>query len=291
MAEELQVHLNGRIVPAAEAKVSVSDAGFLHGASTFTTMRAHRGVVFRLDRHLARLTETVEFLGLRTDVTSEGLAQATEAVLKANALAEARVRITLTPGSGREGEPTTLITAEPLPAYPPQWYRQGIKVVVSAFRQHTGEPTYGHKTGCYFPRVLARQAAAAAGAEEALWYTEDNRLAEACFCNVFLVLGGAVCTPPLATPVLDGVVRQTVLELCDAEGIDRQDEQALTVKEMLAADEMFLTSSCMGVRPVVGVERHVVGEGEVGPVTGKIMAAYAALLDRECGGDSGEESQ
>jgi branched-subunit amino acid aminotransferase/4-amino-4-deoxychorismate lyase len=289
------VHLNGRLVPSDRAVVPVGDAGFLHGASCFTTMLARNGVVFRFARHLERLFETVRLLRLRCEATPESLKASTYELLDANGLSEARVRITLTPGSaptGRPGEappapedlppPTTLITASPLPEYPREWYERGIGVVVSSFRQMQGDPTFGHKTGCYFVRVLARQEAAAKGAEEALWFTADNRLAEACFCNVFLIRSGKVLTPPRDTPVLPGVVRDAVIELCGEKGIDCDTETPLTVNDMLAAEEMFLTSSTAGVRPVVRVERHAVGDERPGKVTGIISEAYRALLDREC---------
>ena len=130
---------------------------------------------------------------------------------RANALVEGRARITLTPGPADGGGPcTTLITADPLPVQPAEWYQRGVGVVVSSYKQGRDDPLAGYKTGCYLPRLLARQEAAAKGAEEALWFTTDNLLAEACFCNVFCVLGGRVLTPPLDTPVLPGIVRGAV---------------------------------------------------------------------------------
>ncbi len=280
---ELNVHLNGRVVPASQATISVSDAGFVHGASVFSTMLARNGRVFRLDRHLARLTATARRFALRTDATAEQLTAAVDELLAANSLADARVRITLSPGQAEgEGPTTTLLTADPLPEYPPQWYSEGIGVIVTQFKQSRDDPLCGYKTGCYLPRLLARQAAAAKGMTEALWFTTDNLLAEACFCNVFCVLGGQVVTPPLDTPVLPGVVREAVVELCGERGVECTDNRPVTVREMLAAEEMFLTSSCSGVRPVVRVERHAVGDEKPGPITKQIMAAYAELLDREC---------
>jgi len=280
---ELRVFLNGRIVPEDQATVSVADAGFLHGASVFSTALAHQGVVFRLDRHLSRMLDTARMIGLRTDATREGLAAATAELLAANRLAEARVRITLSPGSVHGAETTTLITASPLPAYPPEWYDKGIGVVVSSLRQGSGPPIYGCKTGCYLPRIIARREAAEKGFDEALWFTEDHRLAEACACNVFLVLGGEVLTPPTDTPVLPGVVREAVIELCGSLDIPCRDDRALAIRELLAAEEVFLTSSCAGIRPVVRVERHAVGSEKPGPVTRRIIQAYRELLDRECG--------
>ena len=276
------VYLNGHIVPEDEATISVADAGFLHGASVFTTMLAHNGTIFRFDRHLQRLLDTVHLFALRTDATAESLRDGVNELLAANSLTEARVRITLSPGAIGRDEPTTVITADALADYPAEWYAKGIAVIVSSFRQVPESPTTGVKTGCYFPRVLARQEAAARGADEALWYTADNHLAEACFCNVFLVRDGVVCTPPRQTPVLGGVVQQAVFELCRDGDIPCDAETPLTVGDMLAADEVFLTSSCAGIRPVVRIEKHQVGAGEPGPVAQKIMAAYRELLDSEC---------
>jgi len=279
---ELNVFLNGQILPQDQARIGISDAGFLHGVSVFTTALAHNGVVFRLDRHLSRMFDTVRMLGLNTDATPDGLAEATATLLAANELTEARVRITLTPGSVHGGGPTTLITASPLPEYPPEWYEKGIGVAISTLRQGSGPPLYGCKTGCYLPRIIARQEAASKGVEEALWFTEDNRLAEACTCNVFVVLKGEVLTPPTETPVLPGVVREAVLELCGGMEIPVFDNRPLTIRELLDSQEVFLTGSCSGIRPVVRVERHSIGDESPGPVTRQIMQAYRELLDREC---------
>ena len=330
------VYLNGEIVPADRASVSVWDAGFLHGASTFTTMLVRCGRVFRLDRHLTRLFDTVSLLNLRTDATPDSLVAAVERLIEANGLGgkhgddagracnsgpegrctrkgdtegneaapqdpacnaprtglsctpymEARMRITLTPGSvldvGESAKGVTLITTEPQAAYIPQWRREGITVAVAAFKQLAGDPTFGYKTGCYLTRILARQEAAIKGAQEALWFTTDNHLAEACFRNVFLVQEGKVFSPPRDTPVLPGVVREAVIELCGQLNIPCEIDTPLTIRDLLGADEVFLTGSGLGVCPVVRVERHAVGDEKPGSVTKKIMAAYEDLLTREC---------
>lgn len=278
----MKIYLNGKLVPSQEATVSVYDSGFLHGASTFTTMLAHNGVVFRLERHLDRLMDTVSLLGLRIACTQESLTSAVGEVLSANNLSEARMRITLTSGDVHGDQPVTLVTAEPLADYPREWYEKGISVVVSSFKALAGDPTFGYKTGCYLPRVLARQEAVAKGAEEALWFNTSNQLSEACFNNVFLVLDGRVLTPPRDTPCLAGIVRQTVLELCKEMDIPCDCETPLTINEVLSAQEIFLTGSTTGIRPVVRVERHLVGDEKPGAVTRGLMEAYRQLLDKEC---------
>ena len=212
--EQTKVYLNGDIVDELAACISVNDAGFLHGASAFTTLAAFNGRPFRIDRHLERLLDTVGLLGLRTDQTRETLATAVTDVLAANGLHDrARIRITLSGGDLRTGVPTSVVTASPLPEYPPAYYTQGIRVVIAPFKQVAGDPTFGYKTGCYFPRILARQEAARKGAVDALWFTAANRLAEGCFTNVFLVKDGALRTPARDSPVLPGVTREAVLEL------------------------------------------------------------------------------
>ena len=212
-----------------------------------------------------------------------------EALLEANGLRDARLRLTLTRGNIKEteaeGSPATtmFITAGALTNYPEEYYRRGMTVIISAYKQSPADPLAGHKSINYFGRLRALQEAQRKQAGEALWFTTDNRLAEACFCNVFLVLGGKVHTPPRDTPVLPGIVRQAVGEICRAEEIPYDDETLLTVHEMLAAEEMFLTASCSGIRPVVRVERHAVGDETPGRVTKRIMSAYEELLRAECG--------
>ncbi len=278
------VFINGKIVPAAQATISAADAGLLHGASVFTTMLAHKGVIFRFDAHLDRLLTAVAKVNMRITADAESLREATYALLKANELAEARVRITLTPGvvSQPDAAPTVIVTADPLPEYPRQWYDEGLTVVVSDLKQSPEDITVGIKTGCYLPRIIARQAAAEKGADDALWYTTDNHLAEGCFSNVFLVLNGELFTPPEDTPILPGVVRAAVIELCEQLQIACHSDKSLTVHDMLAAEEIFLTSSCSAIRPVVRVERHAVGSEKPGEITKKLMAAYRELLDTEC---------
>jgi branched-subunit amino acid aminotransferase/4-amino-4-deoxychorismate lyase len=276
------VYLNGQLLPADQACLPVGDAGFLHGASAFTTMYARGQKVFRLERHLARLLKTAERFTLRTDAEAETLSDAVGQLLAARSLPEARVRVTLSPGDIHCDQGTTLITAEAVGARPPSW-SQGMVVAVSDYKQVPGNPETGVKTGCYFPRVLALREAARKGAQEALWYTVDNHLAEACFSNVFLVLGGKVHTPPLGEAALDGIVRQAALEICRRDDIPFDDATRLTVREMLTAEECFLTSSVAGIRPVTQIERHPVGERKPGRITSRLRKAYAELLDQECG--------
>lgn len=283
-----KVHLNGRCVLAREATISVFDAGFLHGASTFSTLFAHNGVVFRLGRHIERMMETVDTLGLRIAVTPGHLAASVNELIEANNIDAAKIRLMITPGSTLPGDddtiepPTVLITAEAVPEHFKTWRADGITVAVSSLKQSKADPTGGYKTGNYLPRYLALREAAAKGAQESLWFTDDHHLCEACFRNVFLVLGGKVFTPPRDTPCLPGIVRQTVIELCGTIGIPCDENTPLTVREMLAAEEVFLSGSVLGICPVVRIEAHAVGNEKPGAITQRVAEAYWELIRTEC---------
>ena len=118
--------------------------------------------------------------------------------------------------------------------------------------------------------------------QEALWFTPTGHLAEGCFCNVFLLSDGELLTPPLDTPVLNGILRGVVMELCETLSINCSDARPLLGRDLLDADEVFLTASCSGVRPVVRVEDHVIADGKVGPITEELMKAYEGILEVEC---------
>ncbi len=294
------VFLNGRIVPAEQATLSVFDAGFSHGAGLFETMRAYRGKVMRFDQHLDRLIRSAAALELQMPAaieaqvpsSKEDLRHGVEAVLEANKLRDARIRLVITPGEvPRPGHatdhrppPTVLITAGPVQPYPCELYRRGMRVCISPFRQNRFDPLAGHKTLAYLPRLLSMKDAADRGCNESLWFTTDNYLAEGSICNVFIVTDGRIATPPVDTPILPGVVRGCVIELAHANNIPIE-EQRIDINMLLGAQEVFLTGSVLEIMPVTSIEKHMVGDGAVGDLTRKVAELYKTLVARECGSD------
>lgn len=281
------VYLNGRFVDKAQATVSVSDSGWLHGAGLFETMRAENGRVFRFEAHLQRLRRSASTLvgGLQlAELPSENVV--TE-LMDRNGLRDARVRLTVSAGSvdasdtTQSTEPTVCLTASDLSGYPATHYADGVRVAVCDFRLSPSDPLAGHKTISYFPRLLALRAAHQARCAEALWFTTAIRLAEGSISNVFVVRDGALKTPPLDTPVLPGIARAVVLGIAGRLGIESQ-ECPLVIDDLLDADEVVLTSAIMQVMPVIGVERHDIGEGRVGPIARKLLTEYRQCLENEC---------
>jgi len=283
MAEK--VFINDELVDIDKARISVTDSGFLYGAGLFETMRSCNGVVFALRDHLDRLFFSAASLSIDVSYDRGYITDAIYEVLRANELTAARLRLTLTNGPMTESEqqrkPTLLITATQLRPYPPEYYRKGVLVVLCPYRQNPSEPTYGHKTTSYFPRMIALNLAHQKRAAEALWFTTDNRLAEGCVSNVFLVKGSVLYTPPIETPVLAGVARKTVCQMAFAESIEFV-EKALSIDDVLGADEILLTNVIMEVMPVVRVEQHAVGQGNVGPMAKRLKARFDELIEKEC---------
>jgi len=154
-------------------------------------------------------------------------------------------------------------------------------VILCPYKQNPSEPIYGHKTTSYFSRMLGLNLAHQKRAAEALWFTVDNRLAEGCISNVFLVKDSALYTPPIRTPVLAGVSRKTVCQIAFKNSI-KLSEKDLYINDLLGADEIFLTNVIMQIMPVNSVEKHTVGDGKVGTVTKKLQKHFDEFIKNEC---------
>ena len=160
-----KVFLNDKLVESDKACVSVTDSGFLYGAGLFETMRAYDGVVFSLKDHLDRLFFSAGSLSMPIEETYDRkyITDAIYKLLEANNLTEARLRLTVTSGPmAREGEqqkPTLLITVTELAAYPDEYYKNGVMVVLSPFRQNVAEPTYGQNNKLFLAYARAEMGA------------------------------------------------------------------------------------------------------------------------------------
>ena len=280
-----RVFLNDKLVDIDKACVSVTDGGLLYGMGLFETMRSYNGVVFCLKDHLDRLFFSASSLSIENSYDRKYITDAIYKLLKANKLSNARLRLTLTSGpmvaEQEQRRATLLITATKLQPYPPEYYKTGVLVVLCPFRQNTAEPIYGHKTINYLSRMIALNVAHQKKAAEALWFTVDNRLAEGCISNVFLVKDSAIYTPPIETPVLAGVARKTVCQIALKNSI-KLVEKTLGINDVLEADEIFLTNVIMQILPISAVEKHTVGDGKVGPMTKELMKFFGGVIKNEC---------
>ena len=289
------VYLNGELVEEDRAAISVFDAGLLHGAGLFETMRAYGGVVFRLTDHLARLQASAEAMSMfrLDDDALEAISDGLTELLCQNELTDARMRLTMTTGDMRrpslpdaQTEPTVFATATALEPYPAEFYEKGMTVLISVHKQSRLDPTIGYKTLSYLPRLMSLREAQVRGCGEALWFTHESLLAEGAISNVFIVSDDVIKTPPIDTPVLPGVTRKAIIELAAANGISLR-ETPLTINNVVEADEIFLTNSVMEIMPVCRVERRPIGQEKPGPITRRLTELYHQAVAEECQRDGG----
>ena len=281
------VYLNGSFLPRSQARISVLDYGFLYGHGLFETMRAYGGHVFRLDRHLNRLSHSTEKLGFT--IVGHDLRSAVTGTIQANNLSDARIRITVSIGEGGMvpnpagcDEPTVLVMAEQYQPYPPAIYHKGFRAVISPIRRNSQSPLSGLKSTSYLENLLAKQPARAAGADEAILLNEKGFLTEASMSNIFLVADGLLKTPAKDSGILPGITREAILELAPQIGIDTL-EQNIEPGELFQADEAFLTNSIMEIMPLTEIDGKAIGSGRPGPLTRRLMVAYNGLVGSETG--------
>lgn len=279
------VMIDGRIVPAESARVSVFDRGFLYGDSVFETLRSYQGRLFALEAHLQRLQQSAARVLIPLPVNLETLrAELLEAVL-VHGSAESSVRLTLTRGIGRTlgldpelaDKPLRVVLVSALAAPAPDLYERGIAAITFRAERPSDAPGVADaKIGNYLLAVLAMHAARAQGAAEALLEDAHGSILEGSTSNVFAVFGGTLVTPPHSAAILAGITRARVLEL--ARGRLPVEERALSKTELARADEVFITSSIRELLPVVRIDGRAVGPGVPGPITRELLARFRAAV-------------
>jgi len=280
------VEVNGRIVPAARAAVSVYDRGLLYGDGLFETLRAYGGVPFGLDEHLARLQASARVLGIV--LPRKAWVRSVRTVLARNRLtrADAWVRISVTRGVGAPGplpvacaRPTVIVSVGVLDRTIAAAQRRGVRVALLPFARHGFLAE--HKVLNFLPSVLGKVMAARHRALEGLFVDARGYVTEGTTSNLFIWRGGRLCTPPL-TGILPGITRRMILDAAHADGL-RAVERPIRSSDLLDAEEAFLTSSLAEVLPVTMVNARAVGAGTVGPVTRRVHRLYRRTVDRALG--------
>jgi len=276
------IRRNGQTLAPEQATVAALDHGFLYGNGLFETLRATEGRPFALDRHLERLETSAEVINLPAP-PAEALAKEVQAAVDAAGELDAYVRLTVSRGPGAPGpdpgscdSPTVLVVVKPFPAAPQHWATLGVRAVTAAIRRNSTSPLTRVKSLNYLECILARQAAKAAGADEAIFLDTEGNLAEATAWNLFLVEEGRLRTPGLSGPILPGIARALVLRIASAGGIDCE-EGTYSPAHLARASEAFVTNSLYGVMPLASVDGTRIGSVVPGPLTIRLGEAYEAL--------------
>ncbi len=279
---DLVVGIGEDLVHRDQAGVSPFDSVVQGGDAVWEGLRLHGGRIFKLTEHLARLRRSAHALAFAEIPAEEWVVERIRAVLAANAMTDdVHVRLTLTRGvkvtSGMDPRlntagPTLIVLAE---FKSPVYDDSGITLVTSSVRRHRPDsldPTIHHNN--LLTSILAKIEANVAGADDALMLDDGGFVAETNATNLFHVADGVVRTSTTrACP--EGITRETVLEICSAEGLPVAVGD-FPVTAVHTADEVFVTGTMGGVTPVVTVDGRRIGTGSPGPVCARIGAAYAA---------------
>ncbi|WP_226005401.1 aminotransferase class IV [Natrinema salinisoli] len=288
MTDDHIYHVDGELVPASEATVSVDDRGFRYGDAAFETMRAYGGTIFAWDEHVERLERTCETLSLEHGLDASDLRERIDETLAANDLADAYVRLSITRGvqPGKltpqpEVDPTVVIYVKPLPRGglkgDPVWDGPATVGTVETRRIPNESLPAAAKTHNYLNGILAR-AELGDEADEALMCDLEGEITEGATSNLFFVRDGTLHTPTTDGPVLPGITREIVLELAREDGVSVR-EGRYEPADVLGADEAFLTNRTWELRPIATLDGRDIGGGLI---TEQLSRSYDEHVEDTC---------
>jgi branched-chain amino acid aminotransferase len=283
MQETDKIWMNGELVDWGDARIHVGAHGLHYGSGVFEGIRCYETddgpAVFRLTEHLERLRDSARLLGMELPYTLEELRAASLELVAVNGLPECYLRPICFYGYGElgvsaAGNPVEcVIMSWPWGAYLGEdGLRKGIRAKISSW-QRIGPNVIPHTakaTGIYLNSMLAVTEANKAGYDEAILLTVDGYVADGSGENVFAVKNGTITTPPLATSILPGITRASVIEI--ARHLGYQVEEANLIRtDLYLADEVFMTGTAAEVTPVRSVDDAEIG---VGPITLELQSQY-----------------
>jgi branched-chain amino acid aminotransferase len=277
---------NGSLVAWEDAKVHVLSHGLHYGTGVFEGVRAYETVkgsaIFRHQDHVDRLFRSAELYYMPLPYTPDEIRQATHELLIANGLRECYIRPVAFRGYGvmglypLEAPVDVAIAAWPWGAYLGEEAKEiGIRAKVSSWRRMSGDSFIPESkaTGQYLNSILAKIEATKAGYEEAILLDQRGFVGEGSGENIFLVKDGKIITPGLGGGILEGITRNSVLQIARDLGYDVI-ERDIARTELYLADEIFVSGTAAEIATVREIDDHMVGAGSRGPVTAELQRVF-----------------
>ena len=278
------VWLNGQTMPLESAVTTVADHAHLYGDGLFEGIRIYGGKVFKLEEHLRRLYHGCAYLDFEMHMTIEAMrAQVLQTCHEAQ-IFDGYIRLNVTRGTGLgldpkniDRTPNVMIMVSTLALYPESAYESGLDVVTSSFKVIPADCLDPRLKclGKYASNILAKHEANRLGAGEAMMLNHAGHIAECTGDNIFLIANDRIRTPHPASGILQGITRDTVIELARGDGYTVE-ETFLTPFDVYASDEAFLTGTAAEVIPMVTLDKRPIGTGTPGPITTKLMSLFHA---------------
>jgi branched-chain amino acid aminotransferase len=292
MVDKVQkIWLDGELVGWDEARVHILTHSMHYGVAAFEGIRAYKradgqSYVFRLDAHVNRLFDTCKLALLSPRVNREQISAACLDTLRANGMAEGYVRPMIFLGEGAMGiyAPNNPVRSAVIcwkwGAYlGDEALKKGIRCKISSFARHHINVSLAKAkmTGQYANSVLAKREAKLGGYDEAILLDSNGYVSEGSGENIFVVKKGVLLTPDLSSSILEGITRETILQLAREEGIPVV-EGRITRDQLWLADEAFFTGTAAEVTPIREVDDRAIGDGAVGPVTRRLQERFFKIV-------------
>ncbi len=271
------VYFNTQYLPRTTVKISPDDRGFLFADGVYEVIRAYKGRLFRMDLHLKRLARSLRELKINGP-SMERIAEISDALIQRNNLkdADAAIYIQITRGAAPrkhafpKSAPSPTVYLNAFTVQPPvEAWEKGAKAITAPDIRWT---RCDIKSVSLLPNVLASQAAAEAGAEDAI-FIRDGFVTEGSHTNVCAVFKGRLQTHPKNNYILPGVTREVVLSLCAGLNIPVS-QTPISANSLPRADELMLLGTSTEVMPIVQLDNRQVGNGKPGPITRKLQEAF-----------------
>jgi len=290
MKEVGKIWMNGKLVPFKDAKVHVLTHALHYSTAIFEGIRCYNtpngSAIFRLPEHVDRFFNSAKLYGMKIRYTKKQIIEAIIKTVRASGLKECYIRPIAYYGYGTMGLTPTLNKVD-ISISCWEWKMgeskagklSGAKCKISEWIRidSRSQPMQSKSAANYSNAALARVEALKNGYDEAIMLNSSGKVAEGSAENIFIVKNGMIKTPPLDADILNGITRDSVIQLIRSDGI-KLIEKNITVNELLKADEVFMTGTAAEVKSVTKIDRTSIGKGKPGIITKTLQKSFMDVV-------------
>ena len=290
MKEVGKIWMNGKLVPFKDAKVHVLTHALHYSTAVFEGIRCYNtsngSAIFRLPEHVDRFFNSARLYGMKIRYTKKQIIDAIIRTVKAGGLKECYIRPIAYCGYGTMGL-TPILNKVDISISCWEWKMgeskagkfSGAKCKISKWIRidSRSQPMQAKSAANYSNAALARVEALKSGYDEAIMLNYNGKVAEGSAENIFIVKNGIIKTPPLNADILNGITRDSVIRLIKADRI-KLIQKNITLKELLKADEVFMTGTAAEVKSVTKINKTSIGNRNVGKITKTLQKSFIDVV-------------